>query len=84
MQTLHADKATGVPCCHGEFSTETKGNVAGASPVRDNLSEIEDAMLGALAMTVLIFVSITAPFRPYAPDITRLQRRFSPRGVRFG
>ena len=84
MQTLHADKATGVPHRPGEFSTETKGDVAGASPLRDNLSEIEDAMLGALAMTVLIFVSTDCPIsNRYAPDIKRLHDEFSPRGVRF-
>ena len=84
MQTLHADRATGVPNHYGEFSTETKGNVAGASPLRDNLSEIEDAMIGALAMTVLIFVSTDCPIsNRYAPEIKRLHDEFTPRGVRF-
>jgi hypothetical protein len=52
--------------------------------VRDNLSEIEDAMMGALAMTVLIFVSVDCPVsNRYAPEIKRLYEEFSPRGVRF-
>jgi hypothetical protein len=41
-------------------------------------------MLGALAMTVLIFVSIDCPIsNRYAPDIKRLHDGFSPRGVHF-
>jgi hypothetical protein len=84
VQTLHADKATAVPSRHGEFGTETEGNIAAASPLRDNLSEIEDAMIGALAMTVLIFVSTDCPIsNRYAPEIKRLHDEFTPRGVRF-
>ena len=61
-----------------------KGNVAAASPLRDNLSETEDAMIGALAMTVLIFVSTDCPIsNRYAPEIKRLHDEFTPRGVRF-
>ena len=57
---------------------------AGASPLRDNLSEIEDAMIGALAMTVLIFISADCPIsNRYAPEITRLHDEFAARGVRF-
>jgi hypothetical protein len=63
---------------------ETKGSIAAASPLRDNLSEIEDAMIGALAMTVLIFVSIDCPVsNRYAPEIKRLHEEFTARGVRF-
>jgi hypothetical protein len=41
-------------------------------------------MLGALAMTVLIFVSTDCPIsNRYAPEIRRLHDEFTPRGVRF-
>jgi len=41
-------------------------------------------MLGALAMTVLIFVSIDCPVsNRYAPEIKRLHDEFTARGVRF-
>ena len=52
--------------------------------MRDNLSEIEDAMIGALAMTVLIFVSVDCPVsNRYAPEIKRLHDEFTARGFRF-
>jgi hypothetical protein len=55
-----------------------------ASALRDNLSEIEDAMMGTLAMTVLIFVSIDCPIsNRYAPEIRRLHDEFAARGVSF-
>ena len=61
-----------------------KGTVAAASPLRDNLSDIEDAMTGALAMTVLIFLSTDCPIsNRYAPEIKRLHDEFTSRGVRF-
>ena len=41
-------------------------------------------MIGALAMTVLIFVSTDCPIsNRYAPEITRLHDEFTPRGIRF-
>ena len=41
-------------------------------------------MIGALAMTVLIFVSTDCPIsNRYAPEIKRLHDEFTPRGVRF-
>ncbi len=41
-------------------------------------------MTSALALTVLIFVSIDCPVsNRYAPEIKRLHEEFSPRGVRF-
>lgn len=41
-------------------------------------------MINALAMTVLIFVSIECPVsNRYAPEIKRLYDEFTPRGVRF-
>ena len=41
-------------------------------------------MIGALAMTVLIFVSIDCPVsNRYAPEIKRLHDEFTPLGVRF-
>jgi hypothetical protein len=41
-------------------------------------------MIGALAMTVLIFVSTDCPVsNRYAPDITRLYQEFASRGVHF-
>jgi hypothetical protein len=41
-------------------------------------------MIGALAMTVLLFVSVDCPVsNRYAPDIKRLYDEFTPRGVRF-
>jgi hypothetical protein len=41
-------------------------------------------MIGALAMTVLIFVSTDCPIsNRYAPEIKRLHADFTPRGVRF-
>jgi hypothetical protein len=41
-------------------------------------------MIGALAMTVLIFVSTDCPIsNRYAPEITRLHQEFASRGVRF-
>ena len=41
-------------------------------------------MTGALALTVLIFVSIDCPIsNRYAPEIKRLYDQFSPQGVRF-
>ena len=41
-------------------------------------------MIGALAMTVLIFVSIDCPIsNRYAPAINRLHDEFASRGVRF-
>jgi hypothetical protein len=41
-------------------------------------------MLGALAMTVLIFVSTDCPIsNRYAPEIKRLHDEFTTRGVRF-
>jgi hypothetical protein len=59
-------------------------NIAVASPLRDNLSDIEDAMTGALAITVLIFVSTDCPIsNRYAPEIKRLHEEFISRGIRF-
>jgi hypothetical protein len=84
-----ADSATGVPCELLEFRQEIEGNIAAASPLRDNLSEVEDAyieedMIGALAMTVLIFVSTDCPIsNRYAPEIKRVHDEFAPKGVRF-
>ena len=41
-------------------------------------------MISALAMTVLIFVSVDCPVsNRYAPDIKRLYEEFTARGVRF-
>ena len=41
-------------------------------------------MIGALAMTVLLFVSMDCPVsNRYAPEIKRLHDEFAPRGVRF-
>jgi hypothetical protein len=41
-------------------------------------------MIGALAMTVLIFVSIDCPIsNRYAPEIRRLHDEFAGRGIRF-
>ena len=41
-------------------------------------------MLGTIAMTVLIFVSIDCPVsNRYAPEIKRLHDEFAPRGARF-
>jgi AhpC/TSA family len=41
-------------------------------------------MIGALAMTVLIFVSTDCPIsNRYAPEIKRLHDEFTPLGVRF-
>jgi hypothetical protein len=41
-------------------------------------------MLGALALTVLIFVSTDCPVsNRYAPEIKRLYDQFTPQGVRF-
>lgn len=41
-------------------------------------------MTGALAMTVLLFVSVDCPIsNRYAPEINRLYEEFLPRGVRF-
>ena len=55
-----------------------------ALPLRDNLSGIEDAIINALAMTVLIFVSIECPIsNRYAPEIRRLHDEFAARGIRF-
>ncbi len=52
--------------------------------MRDSLSATEDAVIGALAFTVLIFVSTDCPVsNRYAPEITRLYEQFSPQGVRF-
>lgn len=64
----------------GEFAHR----IAVTSPLRDNPSEIEDAMIGALAMTVLIFVSTDCPVsNRYAPEIRRLHDEFASRGLRF-
>jgi hypothetical protein len=41
-------------------------------------------MIGALAMTVLLFVSVDCPVsNRYAPEIKRLHDEFTPRGIRF-
>ena len=41
-------------------------------------------MIGALAMTVLIFISADCPIsNRYAPEIKRLHEEFAPKGVRF-
>jgi hypothetical protein len=41
-------------------------------------------MIGSLALTVLIFVSIDCPVsNRYAPEIKRLYDQYSPQGVRF-
>ena len=41
-------------------------------------------MIGALAMTVLIFISADCPIsNRYAPEIKRLHDEFAPKGVRF-
>lgn len=41
-------------------------------------------MIGALAMTVLIFISADCPVsNRYAPEITRLHEEFGGKGVRF-
>jgi hypothetical protein len=41
-------------------------------------------MIGQLALTVLIFISIDCPVsNRYAPEIKRLYDQFSPQGVRF-
>ncbi len=67
-----------------EIAEEITRHIALASPLRDNLSDIEDAMIGALAMTVLLFVSVDCPVsNRYAPEIKRLHDEFTPRGVRF-
>jgi hypothetical protein len=85
VQTLlQAAGATVVP---RETASKWRGSLscfAPASPLRDNLSEVEDAMIGTLAMTVLIFVSIECPIsNRYAPEIRRLHDEFAVRGVRF-
>jgi thiol-disulfide isomerase/thioredoxin len=85
VQTLlQAASATVVPLDLLSNTVKTRGRFATASPLRDNLSEIEDAMMSALAMTVLIFVSIDCPIsNRYAPEITRLHQEFAGRGIRF-
>jgi hypothetical protein len=85
MQTLlHAASATAVPVKLPRNSGGIDLYIAAASSLRDNLSEIEDAMIGALAMTVLIFVSTDCPIsNRYAPEIRRLHDEFAPRGLRF-
>jgi len=41
-------------------------------------------MIGALAMTVLIFISADCPVsNRYAPEIKRLYDEFTPKGIRF-
>ena len=54
---------------------------------RQFVSDVEDApqtMTGALALTVLIFISTDCPIsNRYAPEIIRLHDEFSPKGVRF-
>jgi hypothetical protein len=63
---------------------KTQGEIAEASPRRDMPSAQEDAMIGALALTVLIFVSADCPVsNRYAPAIARLHHEFSSQGIRF-
>jgi len=46
--------------------------------------DARDLIMNALALTVLIFVSIDCPVsNRYAPEIKRMYDDFSPRGVRF-
>lgn len=76
--------ATAVPLTAQGIREQIASDVAGASSVRDNLSENEDAVISALALTVLIFVSVDCPVsNRYAPEIKRLYDEFTPRGVRF-
>ncbi len=69
---------------HSEIREETDRRWTPASPVRDTVSATEDAVIGTLALTVLIFVSTDCPVsNRYAPEITRLYEQFAPQGVRF-
>jgi hypothetical protein len=55
----------------------------GASPRHDTLSESEDDLNPVIA-AVLIFVSAECPVsNRYAPEIQRLYKEFSPKGIRF-
>ena len=48
------------------------------------MEDAGDPIMNALALTVLIFVSIDCPVsNRYAPEIKRMYDDFSPRGVRF-
>ena len=48
------------------------------------MSAAGDDMIGALALTVLIFVSTDCPVsNRYAPEIVRLYEQFTPQGIRF-
>ncbi len=52
--------------------------------MRDTVSVKEDAVIGTLALTVLIFVSTDCPVsNRYAPEIARLHNEFARRGVHF-
>jgi hypothetical protein len=54
-----------------------------ASPRHDSLSESEDDLNPVIA-AVLIFVSADCPVsNRYAPEIQRLYKEFSPKGIRF-
>jgi hypothetical protein len=86
MQTLHAPRLSNGRTTRiaSEFGGKSKHSLRQASPLRDNLSDIEDAMIDALAMTVLIFISVDCPIsNRYAPEIKRLHEEFAPKGVRF-
>jgi thiol-disulfide isomerase/thioredoxin len=69
---------------YDRISGEIGKSARDQSPAQDTLADIEDAMLGTLAMTVLIFVSIDCPVsNRYAPEIKRLHEEFTSRGVTF-
>ncbi len=52
--------------------------------MRDTMSATEDAVIGTLALTVLIFLSTDCPVsNRYAPEIKRLYEQFTLQGVRF-
>jgi hypothetical protein len=67
-----------------EISEKSGRKAAGGSSRRDTLSAREDAMIGTLALSVLIFISTDCPVsNRYALEITRLHAEFADRGIRF-
>jgi hypothetical protein len=80
-----------MPCEQRAYHTKTPylsgkqhDRLPAASPVRDNLYEIEDDMSSALALTVLIFISTDCPIsNRYAPEVKRLHAEYGDKGVRF-
>ena len=83
-QTLCCGSSNGVPSgLYGIFDEISKPLLT--SRLRKTLCvTFEDAMFQAVAMTVLIFVSIDCPVsNRYAPEIKRLHEEFTSRGVSF-